>query len=144
MARNPNVGRAEVALKQIAVAVVEHESKFLVGKRCENAELGGLWEFPGGKIETGETAEQAAVRECREESGLAVEAVGLLEETTHDYGDFAVHIRFIACRLLDVVAEVSAPYRWVSADELSDYEFPEANAAILDRLRRELGGQCSC
>ncbi len=127
--------------KPIAVAVVEHAAKFLIGRRPDGVELGGLWEFPGGKIEPDETPAQAAVRECHEEAGLWVEAGSSLGEVTHDYGDFAVHIHFIACRLLDGAAQIPATYRWVRPDDFADYKFPAATAAMLKKLRPKPGGR---
>ena len=60
----------------IAIAVVEQDGRFLIGQRPPGVPLAGLWEFPGGKVEPGESPEQAAIRECREEAGIEVTIVG--------------------------------------------------------------------
>lgn len=120
--------------KSIAIAVVEQNDQFLVGQRLAGQALAGLWEFPGGKIEPGETAEQATLRECLEETGLAVEVVGRYSTHVHHYDHDCVRLHFFACRPIDPSAEVRSPYRWVSRTELAQLEFPAGNRAILDML----------
>src|SRR6185436_14125205 len=83
---------------RIAIAVVEHEGRFLIGQRPEGVPLAGLWEFPGGKILPGETAEAAAVRECLEETQIRIEAVFHLSSVGHEYNYGTVALEFIACR----------------------------------------------
>ncbi|MCE9525411.1 MAG: (deoxy)nucleoside triphosphate pyrophosphohydrolase [Planctomycetales bacterium] len=121
--------------KQIAVAVVEHESCFLIGQRPQGVPLAGLWEFPGGKMEPQETAKVAAVRECREETELAVEAEGtwLVQEEEYPHGRVRLH--FIACRLAaQATSEPKPPFRWVPRHELASYEFPSGNRELLNLL----------
>ena len=87
--------------KPIAIAVVEQEGRFLIGQRGPTVRWPGLWEFPGGKVEPGETPEQAAVRECREETGLGGgrrrSTTGLFTAIAH--GDVELH--FFACRPIE-------------------------------------------
>lgn len=119
---------------EIAIAVVEHQGKFLIGQREADKSLAGLWEFPGGKIEEGETPQQAAVRECREETGLAIDVGEAYDVLTHEYEHGALRLHFLRCTL---AADASTPgerFRWVEADQLSNYEFPEANASLLRQL----------
>src|SRR5881275_3042575 len=82
----------------IAIAVVEHDGRFLVGQRPAGVPLAGLWEFPGGKIEPGESPEAAAVRECLEETGIRVESLFRYPTIVHDYAHDRVELFFIACR----------------------------------------------
>lgn len=119
----------------IAVAVVEHEGRYLIGLRPPGVPLAGYWEFPGGKQHADETAEQAAERECHEETGLTVTVVGEYARVQHDYEHGRLHLRFFACQLVDP-ATTAAPerFRWVSAAELPTYRFPPANSALLGRL----------
>ena len=120
---------------RIAIAVVEHDGRFLIGQRPEGVPLAALWEFPGGKIEPGETAEQAAVRECREETGLVVEPLFHYPAAAHEYGHGAVELEFIACGLVSSErAEPQAPVRWVERGELGRYEFPQANRDLIRQL----------
>lgn len=121
--------------KQIAIAVVEHEGRLLIGQRPPEVPLAGLWEFPGGKMEPDETAKVAAVRECNEETGLAVEAVGtwLIQEAEYPHGRVRLH--FIACRLAESERDApEPPFRWVSRGQLAEYEFPSGNRELLKML----------
>jgi len=124
----------------IAIAVVEHEGQVLIGRRAADVELGGLWEFPGGKIGADETAEQAAVRECREETGLEVEVVSLDSTVDHHYDrpgrePLAVRLHFFLCRPRPGQLAPLAPFRWVETGDLENYPFPEANRAIVEKLK---------
>lgn len=121
-------------MKEIAIAVVEHEGCFLIGKRPEGVALAGYWEFPGGKIEAGETPSAAAIRECLEETGLAVEVVGEYPQQVHSYPHGSVRLHFFACRPFDRHAEAHAPFCWVEREELCCYQFPEGNDHLLQLL----------
>ena len=119
----------------IAIAVVEHAGRFIVGQRPRGVALAGLWEFPGGKIEPGETPEAAAVRECREETGLAIEPLFRYPEHVHEYEHGRVQLFFIACQLAaNGAIEPRAPYRWADRSELSSLEFPAGNAQLIELL----------
>jgi 8-oxo-dGTP diphosphatase len=110
--------------------------ELFIARRLNNAHQGGLWEFPGGKKEQGETAEAALVRELKEEIGITVLSCTPLIKLAHDYGDKLIE--------LDVyrVDEFSGkPFgaegqkaQWIKLKELNRFEFPEANKAIVDLL----------
>jgi 8-oxo-dGTP diphosphatase len=122
----------------IAIAVVEHEGRFLVGQRPPGVPLAGLWEFPGGKIEAGETPEAAAVRECLEETGLAALPLFCYPEHLHEYEHGRVQLAFIACRLADgAVSQARPPYRWADRSELKALSFPAANTQLIESLTNE-------
>lgn len=117
----------------VAAAVIRRDGKILIAKRPDDKHQGGLWEFPGGKVEAGEPVEKALARELEEELGIVVTASRPLIRITHDYPDKSV--------CLDVY-EVSAfageahgregqPVCWVTADEMMNYQFPAANLPIL-------------
>jgi mutator protein MutT len=127
--------------KPIAIAVVEQEGRFLIGQRGADVPLPGLWEFPGGKVEPGETPQQAAVRECREETGLNVAVVGLIDRLLFSYPHGEVELHFFACRPIDAGQVPSERFRWVPAEELTRYEFPAANAELVKRLAMGQGGE---
>ena len=82
---------------EIAIAVVERDGQFLIGLRPEGESLAGYWEFPGGKVTAGETAEDAARRECLEETGLEVRIVGTYPAIAYDYPHASVQLHFFAC-----------------------------------------------
>ena len=84
----------------IAVAVVEHDRQYLIGKRPPGVPLAGYCEFPGGKVHPGETPAAAAERECLEETGLQVEVVRQLDAAVHDYDHGQLQLYFFLCGLL--------------------------------------------
>ncbi|NUQ61902.1 MAG: (deoxy)nucleoside triphosphate pyrophosphohydrolase [Pirellulales bacterium] len=118
----------------IAIAVVEHEGQVLIGQRPAGVALAGYWEFPGGKIATGETPEAAAARECREETGLEVRILRPLATLDHQYEHGTVRLHFLAAEPVADAAIPAPPFRWIPRSELGDYRFPPANAGILKRL----------
>lgn len=123
----------------IAVAVVEHEGSYLIGQRPRGAPLAGFWEFPGGKVQPGETAAQAAQRECAEETSLDVVVCGEFPTVVYAYPHGQHELRFFACRLAHTPQAPRAPYRWVPVRELAAYEFPPANAGLIALLTAQLG-----
>lgn len=121
---------------RIAVAVVEQQGMFLVGRRPAGTPLAGLWEFPGGKIRAGETPREAAVRECLEEAGLETVVCSEFPVEQHQYEHAWVELHFFACQLRDARQSVPlAPFCWVPRRDLMRYEFPAANQRLLELLR---------
>jgi 8-oxo-dGTP diphosphatase len=120
---------------RIAIAVVEHHGRYLIGRRPEGVPLAGYWEFPGGKVQAGETAEQAAARECLEETGLEVAVGEPYPAVVHQYAHGKVALEFFACRPLEPEQTPRSPFRWVLAADLGEYQFPEANGGLLAYLK---------
>jgi mutator protein MutT len=124
---------------EVAAGLIFRDGKLLITRRHADAHLGGLWEFPGGKREAGETFEQCLVRELREE--LAVEArVGeVFDSVTHAYPGKTVHLKFFICELPagEPQPHGCAALKWVNRSELEQYKFPEADAQLLERLQRD-------
>ena len=119
----------------IAIAVVEHDGRFLIGQRPAGVPLAGLWEFPGGKIEPGETPEAAAVRECFEETGVPVAPHARYPEHIQAYDHDRVQLFFVACRPdFGGISEPRPPFRWAGREELAGLTFPAGNARLLDLL----------
>jgi mutator protein MutT len=118
----------------IAIAVVEHEGRFLIGQRLSGVPLAGLWEFPGGKVEPGESASEAAVRECLEETGLTVRVLAEYPSHVHGYEHGRVELRFFRCELIEPHSHLHEPYRWVPREQLHCYEFPVGNRNLLELL----------
>ena len=121
---------------EIAVAIVERGEGTLVAKRGKDQHLAGFWEFPGGKIEPGESPADAAIRECREEMGIEVRLVDLFETTEFEYDDRTVTLHFYRCVHLagDPKAMAAGEVRWVSREELAVLDFPPANERVVQRL----------
>ena len=122
----------------VALSIVRRDRLWLVDRRAPSAHLGGLWEFPGGKVLPGETVEEAAVRECMEEVGLLAEAVERLEAVEHDFGGSRVRLHPVLCRCVAGTAIVSeravAEVRWVDDETLASLDMPAPNRAIVDTL----------
>ncbi|MCW5556493.1 MAG: 8-oxo-dGTP diphosphatase MutT [Verrucomicrobiae bacterium] len=121
----------------VAAGLVFRAGRLLITRRPEGAHLGGLWEFPGGKLEPGESWEEGLIRELAEELGVTVRVGRLVSEVTHAYPDRTVHLRFFACTL---IAGEPRPIgcselAWVTRDGLEAHSFPAADAAVLDAVR---------
>jgi mutator protein MutT len=122
---------------EVSAALIFHHGKLLITQRHVDAHLGGLWEFPGGKREPGETFEQCLARELREELGIEVEAGELFEEISHAYAEKTVRLKFFVCKLISGKPRPldCAAFKWVGKAELADFEFPAADARLLEKLR---------
>jgi mutator protein MutT len=129
---------AEPKSRDIALAIVCERGRYLVNRRLSDGPLRGLWEFPGGKIQAGESPDQAAVRECAEEVGIAVEAVSRLDTVTYAYDDVRVRLHPVLCALRSGSAHANDPaigeIRWVRPQELSALPMPPANRSIVESL----------
>jgi len=122
---------------EVSAALIFRQGKLLITQRPAAAHLGGLWEFPGGKRESGETFKQCLVRELQEELGVEVKVGGLFKEITHHYADKTVRLKFFLCELPAGEPQPlgCASIKWVVNPELADHDFPAADARILDKLR---------
>lgn len=121
----------------VAVGIVKDaQGRVLVSRRAVDAHQGGLWEFPGGKVEPGEEIEVALVREFREELGVEVLASEALMLIEHDYGDKQVRldVRRVTRWQGEARGLEGQPLAWQLPEELRDWPFPAANAPILTRL----------
>lgn len=126
--------RASDERTEIAIAVVERDGQFLVGRRPVGQPLAGYWEFPGGKVRRGESPADAAARECLEETGLAIDVVGTLTTVEHDYEHGQLRLHFLAGRVRDRAGEPAGPFTWTPRAKLAELEFPPANGAVLALL----------
>lgn len=127
-----------MSVVHVAVGVVVDDAhRVLITRRAADSHQGGLWEFPGGKVEKGETLAQALARELHEELGIEPARTSPLLEVKHDYGDKQVHLD------VHVVWEFSGramgledqPLAWVPFEALSQYRFPAANEPIIAAIR---------
>lgn len=130
---------AEEKKIRVAACVIERDGRFLITKRLKHSHLGHLWEFPGGKIEPGETVEDCAIRECKEEIDVDVKPLRLLQELHHDYPEVSVHLYFVLCDFVggEPKAVYCADWKWVRPEELGQFEFPEADKRIIESLMEQ-------
>jgi 8-oxo-dGTP diphosphatase len=124
----------------VAAAVVIEQGKVLLTRRHEGSHLAGLWEFPGGKLEDGESPEEALVRECREECGIEVSVGEVLDVTHHRYPEKDVLLLFYRCELRagEVRHLQVADHAWVEPSDLGRYRLPPADHRVVERVRRLL------
>ncbi|MEM7554472.1 MAG: 8-oxo-dGTP diphosphatase MutT [Cyanobacteria bacterium P01_A01_bin.84] len=123
--------------KVIGVAVIRNEQgQILIDRRLQEGEMGGLWEFPGGKIEANETIEECIKREIKEEIGINIEIGEYLTTIDYTYTTLRVTLIVHNCRYVSGIptAIECDEIHWVRVDELKNYTFPEANAQIISVL----------
>ncbi len=125
-----------------AVALIDADGRVLLAQRPEGKSLAGLWEFPGGKVEPGETPEAALVRELHEELGIETwsSCLAPLTFASHSYSDFHLLMPVFACRKWAgiPVAREGQALRWVAKAQLRDYPMPPADVPIVAILREWL------
>jgi A/G-specific adenine glycosylase len=133
-----SAARTSLPHKQIGVGVIWNDfGQILIDRRPQSGLLGGLWEFPGGKIEQDETAADCIIREIQEELGILVEVQAHLMTLEHAYTHFKVTLHVYHCRYLQGDPQPIAcdEVRWVSLLELDQFPFPTANQKIIEALR---------
>ncbi|MBO11438.1 MAG: hypothetical protein CMJ68_11840 [Planctomycetaceae bacterium] len=120
----------------IAVVLTRDGTRCLVGIRSSETSLANMLEFPGGKSVPGESTRDTAIRECLEETGIAVDAIQLLEHRSHDYDHGRVALDFWLCHARGDHDQPSAtqPFGWRPTRELNLRDFPKANAGLIRRL----------
>jgi 8-oxo-dGTP diphosphatase len=123
----------------VAVALIDEGNRVLISQRPEGKQLAGLWEFPGGKLDAGETPEQALVRECREELGIEVceTCLAPLTFASHSYDDFHLLMPLYICRNWEgeIAPQEGQQIAWVRANRLQHYPMPPADVPLLPALR---------
>ena len=128
-------GRGDEAVIIIVAAVIEKDGAFLVTRRQQGVHLAGLWEFPGGKIDEGETHAAALVREIREELDADVDVGDLVFEVSHAYDDRTVALYFYRCTLRGTPRPLlGQEMRWVPRVDLATLGFPPADEELITLL----------
>ena len=124
-------------MTEVVAALIWDENRFLACQRPAHKARGLLWEFVGGKVEPGETREQALIRECQEELAVTVAVQDVFMEVDHVYPDLTVHLTLFNASIAEGVPQKIEhnDLRWITVEEIDQYEFCPADEEILRRLK---------
>lgn len=126
-------------LIEVAAGLIVREGRYLITRRKAGVHLGGLWEFPGGKREAGESLEECLHRELWEELNIRIDVPVPFRIVRHDYPEKTVELHFFRCRIEagDAIALDCAELRWVYPHEMASFEFPSADRTVIAALQQE-------
>ena len=128
-------------MTQVVAALIWSGDKFMICQRPAHKARGLLWEFVGGKVEPGETKEQALVRECREELAIEVSVHNEFMTVTHAYPDITVHLTLFCATIKEGIPKLieHSDLKWITPAEIRNYEFCPADEGILQKIIEEYG-----
>lgn len=120
--------------------IINSDNRILITKRRDDVHLAGLWEFPGGKCDEGESDLVALQRELREEIGIEVDDAESFCSLCHRYDEKVINLHFFFVKQYrgEPYGREQQPFKWVTIEALSDYEFPPANQVIIKRLQKRV------
>ncbi|MDD6610944.1 MAG: (deoxy)nucleoside triphosphate pyrophosphohydrolase [Clostridiales bacterium] len=123
---------------EVVAALIWNEDRFMICQRPAHKARGLLWEFVGGKVEPGETKEQALIRECQEELDVTIAVNDIFMEVTHNYPDLTVHLTLFHARILEGIPKKLEhnDIRWIAPQEIDGYEFCPADVEILKEIKK--------
>ena len=123
-------------MTEVVAALIWNENKFMICQRPAHKARGLLWEFVGGKVEPGETKEQALVRECKEELNVLLSVGDVFVEVVHKYPDITVHLTLFNATIANGEPQKLEhnDIQWITSSEISNYEFCPADEEILARI----------
>lgn len=126
---------------EVVAALIWDGNQFMICQRPAHKARGLLWEFVGGKVEPGETKEQALIRECQEELAVTLDVGETFLDVTHAYPDLTVHLTLFHAAIREGVPRKleHADIRWITVDEIDQYAFCPADVEILRRLKETCG-----
>lgn len=121
----------------VVCGIVFRRNRVLITRRPEGAYYGGFWEFPGGKVEAGESPEDGLRRELLEELGIGIAKMELWRKLNYEYSDRKVNLTFFFCELLKCIPRTidCSTLKWVRYNDLAGYAFPPADLSIIQELR---------
>ncbi len=124
-------------MTEVVAALIWDKDKFMICQRPATKARGLLWEFVGGKVEQGETNEQALIRECHEELAITLSVDSKFMTVTHEYPDITVHLTLFNATIAEGVPQKLEhnDIRWITVEEIPTYKFCPADATILERLQ---------
>ena len=123
-------------MTEVVAALVRDENRFMICQRPAHKARGMLWEFVGGKVEQGETKQQALIRECREELAVTVEVGEIFMDVVHEYPDLTVHLTLFDASIVEGEPQLLEhnDIKWITAQEIPLYDFCPADEEILKRI----------
>ena len=123
-------------MTEVVAALIWQDDRFLICRRPIRKARGGLWEFVGGKVEKGETPEQALARECREELDIELDVGSLYMDVVHEYPDITVHLSLYNARIVSGTPKLleHEALAWITPGEIAMYAFCPADQDILKKL----------
>lgn len=127
----------EKRIIEVVGAIIKDGDRYLVGQRAAHKSQGGLWEFIGGKIEQGETPEQALARECREELALEIENEQVIDSVIHEYPEKTIRLILISCSPKSGSVPMALEHQqimWVTVSEMRKMPFAAADFELIDKL----------
>ena len=121
---------------KIAVGVVRHNNRMLITRRKPEGLLGGLWEFPGGKLNKGENAQAACIREIYEETRINVKVDSYITQVKHAYTHFKIVMDIFYCEYISGDVQLNGPvdFKWIKLTDIHDFAFPKANLKFIPLL----------
>lgn len=122
---------------EVVAALIWDKDKFMICQRPVYKARGLLWEFVGGKVEQGETKEQALVRECQEELSVTLSVGDVFMDVVHEYPDITVHLTLFNATIAEGIPQKLEhnDISWISVSEIDNYDFCPADIKILDRIK---------
>ena len=133
----------DMNITEVVAALIWRGDKFMICQRPAHKARGLLWEFVGGKVESGETKEQALIRECREELDVHLSVDDIFIEVTHEYPDLTVHLTLFNATIAEGEPQrlEHNDIRWITPSEIPSYEFCPADVEILKKIQEVKNGQ---
>ena len=126
-------------MTEVVAALIWDQNKFMICQRPAHKTRGPLWEFVGGKVEPGESKEQALIRECREELAVTLRVGEVFMDVIHEYPDLTVHLTLFNAAISEGTPQMLEhnDIRWITVDEIDRYAFCPADDGILKKLKGE-------
>ena len=126
-------------MTEVVAALIWDQNKFMICQRPAHKARGLLWEFVGGKVEPGETKEQALIRECQEELAVTLSVGDVFMDVIHEYPDLTVYLTLFNAAISEGTPQLLEhnDIRWITVDEIDQYAFCPADESILNKLKNE-------